>query len=111
MLVSAREIEAAGRPSAGWGELGADVLEHRSQVLGRAELQEDDALIRPSRVPGRPEVEITCPIGVFGAVGMADMDRSLDDISPVGALIPVVGKSLEQQGEVRTGREVDVAHE
>ena len=84
MLGNAREIQAAGRPSAGWGEPGADWLEHRRQVLGRAELHKDAALIRPSRVPGRPEAEITCPIGVFGAVGIAEVDRSADDTSPVG---------------------------
>jgi len=47
MLGNAREIEAAGRPSAGRGELGADWLEHRRQVLSRAEHQKDDALIGP----------------------------------------------------------------
>jgi hypothetical protein len=84
MLSNAREIQAADRPSAGWGEPGADRLEHRRRVLGRAEPQKDDTLIRPSRVPGRPEAEITCPIGVFGAAGIADVDRSADDTSPVG---------------------------
>ena len=82
MLGIARAMQSAGLYG-GWGEPGADWLEHRRQVLGRAELRKDDALIRPSRVPGRPEAEITCPIGVFGAVGIADVDRSADDTSPV----------------------------
>lgn len=47
MLGNAREIEATGRPSAGWGDLGTDWLEHRRQVLSRAEHQKDGALIRP----------------------------------------------------------------
>ena len=88
-----------------------DVLEHRAQVVGGAELDEDDALVGPAGVAAGPVVEVAGLVHVLGPVGVAHVDGALHDVAPVGALAQVAGEALEERREVGARREVDVADE
>ena len=100
-----------GLPQTEASQLCADVFENRPEVGGGAELDERDAFVGPTGVAAGPVVEVAGPVELLGAVGVADVDRAGDHVTPMGALAGIAGQALEQRSEVGAGRQAEMPHE
>ena len=61
------------------------------QFLFRAEFHKARVLIDPNRMPSRLIKEFACPRNLLLAIGVADVDRPFENVTPVWAVALVVG--------------------